>query len=72
MSMGRTLLTKFRDVESILKCPSFSVRAQFSEKDSYMRNLAATGLDSNKRQTAYEPPLVLLDDPDHRRPTIDN
>ena len=64
---GRTLLTKFRDVESILKCPSFSVRAQFSEKDSYMRNLAATGLDSNKRQTAYEPPLVLLDDPDHRR-----
>ena len=64
---GRILLTKFDDVRTTLKSPDFSVKAKFSEKDSYMRKIAATGLDSHQGDTAYEPPLVLLDDPDHRR-----
>ena len=64
---GRTLLTKFDDVRLALKNPTFSVKAKFSREDSYLRRLAATGLESYEGGTAYEPPLVLLDDPDHRR-----
>ncbi|MEC9247672.1 MAG: cytochrome P450 [Pseudomonadota bacterium] len=64
---GRILLTKFDDVRTALKNPDFSVNPEFSAIDSYMRKIAATGLESYQGDMAYEPPLVLLDDPDHRR-----
>ncbi|MDE0768032.1 MAG: cytochrome P450 [Opitutaceae bacterium] len=64
---GRTLLTSYDDVRPALRDKRFSVNAKFSREDSYMRRIAATGLDVREGETAYEPPLVLLDDPDHRR-----
>ena len=64
---GRTLLTSFDDVRTVIRDKRFSVNAAFSNSDSYMRRIAATGLDVREGDTAYEPPLVLLDDPDHRR-----
>ena len=64
---GRTLLTSFDDVRTVIRDKRFSVNAAFSNSESYMRRIAATGLDVREGDTAYEPPLVLLDDPDHRR-----
>lgn len=64
---GRTLLTSFDDVKRSVRDKRFSVNAKFSRLDSYVRRIAATGLDEGEGDTAYEPPLVLLDDPDHRR-----
>ena len=64
---GRTLLTSFDDVRLSVRDKRFSVNAKFSREDSYVRRIAATGLDAATGDTAYEPPLVLLDDPDHRR-----
>ena len=64
---GRIMLTNYDDVRSAIRTKQFSVNAQFSHNDSYLRRIAATGLDKREGDTAYEPPLVLLDDPDHRR-----
>lgn len=64
---GRTLLTTFDDVRAAVRDKRFSVDARFSREASYMRRIAATGLGEHAGETAYEPPLVLLDDPDHRR-----
>ena len=64
---GRTLLTKYDDVKATVREKEFSVKAKYSQSDSYMRRVAANGLDIHDGETAYEPPLVLLDDPDHRR-----
>ncbi len=64
---GRTLLTRFDDVRSVLRHKKFGVDARKSHPDSYMRRVAATGVSGREGQTAYEPPLVLLDDPAHRR-----
>lgn len=64
---GRTLLTNYDDVRAAVRDKRFSVNARYSRSDSYVRRIAATGLDEREGETAYEPPLVLLDDPDHRR-----
>ena len=64
---GRTLLTKYDDVKATVRGKELSVKAKYSQSDSYMRRVAANGLDIHEGETAYEPPLVLLDDPDHRR-----
>ena len=64
---GRTLLTRQDDVRAALRHKHFSVDARNSLADSYMRRVAATGVAESVGATAYEPPLVLLDDPDHRR-----
>ncbi|MGR8918126.1 MAG: cytochrome P450 [Gammaproteobacteria bacterium] len=64
---GRTLLTRFEDVRAAVRHKDFSVDARLSRPDSYMRRVAATGVAESAGATAYEPPLVLLDDPDHRR-----
>lgn len=64
---GRILLTAFDDVRASVREKRFSVDAHFSREDSYIRRIAATGLDTRAGDTAYEPPLVLLDDPAHRR-----
>ncbi|MEM7466565.1 MAG: cytochrome P450 [Pseudomonadota bacterium] len=64
---GRTLLTQYEDVRATVRHKELSVNAKFARADSYMRRVAATGLDEGEGDTAYEPPLVMLDDPDHRR-----
>lgn len=64
---GRTLLTRFDDVRAAVRHKQFSVDARNSLPDSYMRRVAATGVSESAGAAAYEPPLVLLDDPDHRR-----
>lgn len=66
-SYGRTFLTKHDDVRTTVRDKRFSVNARLSKPESYVRRIAATGLDTPAGETAYEPPLVLLDDPDHRR-----
>lgn len=64
---GRTLLTRFDDVRAAVRHKNFSVDARLSRPDSYLRRIAGTGVTESAGDTAYEPPLVLLDDPDHRR-----
>lgn len=64
---GRTLLTRHDDVRAALRHKRFSVDARFSAADSYLRRIAGTGVDTREGGAAYAPPLVLLDDPDHRR-----
>ncbi len=64
---GRTLLTRYRDVRAVLRHKSLSVDARRTLADSYLRRIAGTGVNESTGDTAYEPPLVLLDDPAHRR-----
>lgn len=64
---GRTLLTRHADVRAALRHKRFSVDARLSAPDSYVRRIAGSGVDEREGETAYTPPLVLLDDPDHRR-----
>lgn len=64
---GRYFLTRFDDVDALLRHKAFGVDARKSLPDSYMRRVAATGVSGGQGETAYEPPLVLLDDPAHRR-----
>lgn len=64
---GRILLTRYEDVRATVRHKNFSVDARHSRPDSYLRRIAGTGVVERAGDTAYEPPLVLLDDPDHRR-----
>lgn len=64
---GRTVLTRFEDVRATVRHKQFSVDARLSKSDSYLRRIAGTGVNESAGDSAYEPPLVLLDDPDHRR-----
>ncbi len=64
---GRLLLTAFGDVRAALRDKDLSVDARLSHDDAYVRRIAGTGVAEARGDAAYEPPLVLLDDPDHRR-----
>ena len=64
---GRTLLTCHDDVHAALRHRQLGVDARKSAPDSYMRRVAGTGVSGGAGEAAYEPPLVLLDDPAHRR-----
>lgn len=64
---GRILLTRYADVRTALRDRSLSVDATLSRADSYTRRIAGTGVTERVGDTAYTPPLVLLDDPAHRR-----
>jgi len=64
---GRILLTRYGDVRTALRDRSLSVDATLSRADSYTRRIAGTGVAERVGDTAYTPPLVLLDDPAHRR-----
>jgi len=64
---GRRLLTRYGDVRAVLRHKLFGVDARKSLPASYMRRVAGTGVSEGMGNTAYEPPLVLLDDPGHRR-----
>ena len=60
---GRILLTRHDDVRRVLRERNFGVDARRTREDSYMRRVAGTGVHERAGSTAYEPPLVLLDDP---------
>ncbi len=64
---GRTLLTRYDEVRAALRDKHLSVDARLAEDHSYMRRVAGTGVMEGRGDSAYEPPLVLLDDPAHRR-----
>lgn len=64
---GRRFLTRHADVRAVLRAKDFGVDARKSLPDSYMRRVAGTGVAEGEGDAAYEPPLVLLDDPGHRR-----
>ncbi len=64
---GRILMTRHDDVRMALRERSLSVDATLSHPDSYTRRIAGTGVAERMGDTAYTPPLVLLDDPAHRR-----
>lgn len=64
---GCRVFTRYDDVHAALKKKTLSVDARRSHPDSYMRRVAGTGVRESIGDTAYEPPLVLLDDPEHRR-----
>jgi len=64
---GCLIVTDYRRVQAALKHKAFSVDATRAAPDSYMRRVAGTGVRESQGDSAYEPPLVLLDDPTHRR-----
>ena len=64
---GRRVLTRHDDVRAVLRHKQFGVDARKADAASYMRRVAGTGVSEGMGNTAYEPPLVLIDDPAHRR-----
>ena len=64
---GRTVITTYDDAREALRHKSFGVDARRAAEGSYARRIAGTGVFEGIGETAYEPPLVLLDDPAHRR-----
>jgi len=63
---GCAFVTRHEQVLQGLKHRGFSVDARQAAADSYMRRVAGTGVKESQGDAAYEPPLVLLDDPAHR------
>lgn len=64
---GRALVTGYREVRALLRSRSCGADARNAREDSYMRRVAGTGVHEGRGDTEYAPPLVLSDDPDHRR-----
>jgi len=64
---GRLLLTRYDDVRELLRHKHYGADARNSRPGSYMRRVAGTGVNEGSGDTEYTPPLVLSDDPDHRR-----
>jgi len=63
---GCKFVTRHHQVLQGLKHKSFSVDARNASADSYMCRVAGTGVKESRGDAAYEPPLVLSDDPAHR------
>ena len=64
---GRLLVTRYDDVRELLRHRGYSADARHAAHNSYMRRVAGTGVSEGSGDTEYTPPLVLSDDPDHRR-----
>ena len=64
---GRFVLTRYEDVRQCLRHKQMGVDARHANEDSYLRRVAGTGVNEGRGDAAYAPPLVLTDDPDHRR-----
>jgi cytochrome P450 len=63
----RLLVTDHATARKVLRHKGFGVDARRATEGSYMRSVAGTGVLEGRGDNAYEPPLVLLDDPAHRR-----
>ncbi|MEZ5279241.1 MAG: cytochrome P450 [Acidimicrobiales bacterium] len=64
---GRFIVTSHQTARTVIRHKDFGVDARRASGDSYMRKVAGTGVLEGKGNNSYEPPLVLLDDPAHRR-----
>lgn len=64
---GRSIATRHAVVRALLRDGRFGVDARRAVDGAYVRRIAGTGVAEGRGDSAYEPPLVLLDDPDHRR-----
>jgi cytochrome P450 len=63
----RSIVTRYDVARSLLRDKRFGVDARRAVDGSYVRRIAGTGVVEGRGHNVYEPPLVLLDDPGHRR-----
>ena len=63
----RLIVTDYPRAREVIRHKGFGVDARRAAEGSYMRTIAGTGVLEGRGDNAYEPPLVLLDDPAHRR-----
>jgi hypothetical protein len=61
--LGRLFLTRFEDVRAVVSNRSLSVDPREAQPDSYFRRILA----ANEPLGAFEPSMLQLDDPDHKR-----
>jgi cytochrome P450 len=61
--LGRLVLTRFEDVKAVVSNRSLSVDPRKAPPDSYFRRILA----ANDPLGAFEPSMLQLDDPDHKR-----
>ena len=61
--LGRLFLTRFEDVRAVVSNRSLSVDPRKAQPDSYFRRILA----ANEPLGAFEPSMLQLDDPDHKR-----
>src|SRR5215467_686607 len=60
---GRLFLTRFADVRAVVSNRSLSVDPCKAQPGSYFRRILA----ANEALEAFEPSMLQLDDPDHKR-----
>jgi cytochrome P450 len=60
---GRLFLTRFEDVRAVVSNRSLSVDPRKAQPDSYFRRILA----ANEPFEAFEPSMLQLDEPDHKR-----
>ncbi len=61
--LGRLVLTRFEDIRAVVSNRSLSVDPRKAPPDSYLRRILA----ANEPIEAFEPSMLSLDDPDHKR-----
>src|SRR5262245_20775842 len=61
--LGRFFLTRFEDVRTVVSNRSLSVDPRKAQRESYFRRILA----ANEPFEAFEPSMLHLDDPDHKR-----
>jgi cytochrome P450 len=61
--LGRLFLTRFGDVRAVVSNGSLSVDPRKAQPASYFRRILA----ANEPLEAFEPSMLQLDDPDHKR-----
>jgi hypothetical protein len=61
--LGRRFLTRFEDIRAVVSNRSLSVDPRKAPPDSYLRRI----LLANEPVEAFEPSMLSLDDPDHKR-----
>ena len=63
----RVVVTGYTAVRECLRHKQMGVDARLARDTSYLQRVAGTGVSDSTGDKAYAPPLVLTDDPDHRR-----
>ena len=63
VEFGRLFLTRFEDVRAVVSNRSLSVDPRKAQPGSYVRRILAT----NEPLETFEPSMLRLDDPDHKR-----
>jgi len=63
--LGRMVLTRHDDIRGLLRDRNWGVDPRKSTPDAYVRLI--TGTSTDEGLAAYEPSMLFLDDPDHKR-----